>query len=308
MKDDYIKFINKTNYNSKTPKDFLIKNNLNKIYSEPIKILNKQIINLYEKISPKDFEKRKEAVKELNKIIQIFIKNKIDLEIFGSVASMNYLPSSDIDVRIKIDFEFKNIEQINIFLLKINKNLLQENISSIFISAKVPILKILFLNYKFDLSISNFLGSNNHTNIFLKSYKEIKGLKELHLLLKQYLKNRNISLCNLVQFVLCYNFLYFYPINCDIKNNIGIIFMDFFYYFGISLNKKNFYLKFSIKNYEKSDEFFIIDPLNNNLIPFNFNFIQQSFFHSFRIMDLSLKEFKNNCNEDIDFISLWFRE
>ncbi|KAF7700673.1 Poly(A) RNA polymerase protein 1 [Cucumispora dikerogammari] len=307
----------KNNTNTKTISNINTnesKNNTKTKKFDPIAILNKQIMNLYSKISPteEDLKNRLTATKDLSDKLQTFFKHKIQLNIFGSVAINNYLPSSDIDISLKIeDLEFITKIQIDLLLEKIKIKLLKNNISCVFISAKVSILKILFKNYKFDLSVCYSTENNNHSEIILAAYNQFKGLKQLHYLVNLYLHNRNITLNNIAVFVLCHNFLHFYPINCDIKENISVILMDFFYYFGVVLNKKDFAIKFTLDSYKKADQMSVEDFLNGNDISINFVFIQQSFWTSFRLMELAIKEFRElegKAGMEVDFISLWFRD
>lgn len=326
--EDYVKF--KTSYISKLPSDYLLNSNIKDSKSNksnkngsnsPIQILNKQLIDFYYKIKPEDFLIRKKAVLLLKEMLQSIITNEIDLKIFGSVGAKNYLPSSDIDVQLILKkFKFESQKESDLFLEKLAIKLEGQNLPVLFIKAKVPILKISFKKFKFDLSL--YENNKNHNEIYENAYtenkknsknKNIDGLKIFHLLIKQYLKNRNFNVSNVVQFVLCYNFLYFYPVKVDVKKNLGILMMDFFYYFGNLLNKKGLGVLISLKDYEKSEDFCFEDPLNGEIIRFKgFYAVQQSFYHSYRVMDICLKEFMNekkefNC-KDVDYISLWMQD
>jgi non-canonical poly(A) RNA polymerase PAPD5/7 len=239
---------NKRRYNS-VPIGQLLK------YSKPTtstisEKLNQELIMTYNqiKLSPEEIETRIQTFNSLKVIIEKSLGCTV--ESFGSYRTGMMVYSSDIDITIlpkenkeDLDKSFTNSYLAKVQRILENSNLISGQIIHIK-KAKTPILKCKdsTYNYKIDISINKQDGIDTAEYV-LQQLKERPYLKYFVILLKYFLKRRHLSesmnggLCSYAQFLLILNFCQLHPLiqneNIKVKENLGVLFLDFFQFYGI---------------------------------------------------------------------------
>ncbi|TBU21026.1 putative poly(A) polymerase [Hamiltosporidium tvaerminnensis] len=289
MDDSFIpyKSVNiKSDYSSKTPTHFLYtkipdtytKKTAVPQYISPLERLNTELLTLSQtlKPTPTEIEIRNFLISKF----QLLFLEKLNLHctVMGSYSHNLFLTTSDIDLSIScptIKSDSNQKKEENILLKKIclilqNTEFI-EPISIIHLNkARIPIIKCRDILYKirFDISINNMSQSRYvHTALQKKPY-----LHNFCLVLKYFLFKRDMSqtrrggLCSYAQFLLLNHFFNLHPL-IQLKTvnpllNMGVLFMDFFQYFGIDfkydrsvmISHKGYYNRIEENNTEYRDE------------------------------------------------------
>ncbi|TBU05261.1 putative poly(A) polymerase [Hamiltosporidium magnivora] len=289
MDDSFIpyKSVNiKSDYSSKPPTHFLYtkipdtytKKTAVPQYISPLERLNTELLTLSQtlKSTPTEIEIRNFLISKF----QLLFLEKLNLHctVMGSYSHNLFLTTSDIDLSIScptIKSDSNQKKKENILLKKIclilqNTEFI-EPISIIHLNkARIPIIKCRDILYKirFDISINNMSQSRYvHTALQKKPY-----LHNFCLVLKYFLFKRDMSqtrrggLCSYAQFLLLNHFFNLHPL-IQLKTvnpllNMGVLFMDFFQYFGIDfkydrsvmISHKGYYNRIEENNTEYRDE------------------------------------------------------
>lgn len=322
MNEEYIKYENKDKkpqYKCVDPLYFLQKRPVLRL--DPPKKLNYEMLEAYNVLKPKpeEFSIRAYLVTKMKKLIKSFDKELI-VEIFGSYECDLFLHTSDIDIVI-----YKSHGEVQNSVLNELRKVLDRcdfiDSKSVFHikRAKIPIIRCndSVFNMRFDIS-TEIRGVEQST--FIKSEIAKKPfLKNFALLLKYFIKVRDLAdskrggLCSYAQFLLLLHFFELHPLvqtkSLDPEKNVGILFMDFFQYFGFDYSAK---AKISIVNrrYLQKTNFDIIysieDPTNLThdvgSLCTNADVILELFTHSYRLMSLIMKK---RIYDDQSLLSIW---
>jgi non-canonical poly(A) RNA polymerase PAPD5/7 len=191
-------------------------------------------------ISPSsaEIETRNKVIGRLKKSIGMFWP-ATETHVFGSCATDLYLPGSDIDMVVVShtgDYESRSrLYQLSSFLR--NKKLAKD--IEVIAKAKVPIIK--FVDPEFNIHIDISFERTNGIAAAKKIRKWLSstpGLRELVLIVKQFLRSRKLNnvhvggLGGYATILLCYHFLALHPkvaTECmDTLDNLGTLLIEFF--------------------------------------------------------------------------------
>lgn len=302
----------------------------NKIYKYSIEQLNDELLNVFNILN---LTKEETAIRQniyqqfktvLEKEFQI-LGYSITIEKFGSFMTGVMINESDIDITVLFNKDKRlNSMHPNDILKIVKKVLLINNLcvgEIIHIKkAKTPILKCISKkhNIKIDISINKKDGIEGNQFIILK-LKENPEIKYLIILLKYFMKRRGLSntqiggLSSLSQFILILHFINLHPLtkSLSIKDNIGVLMMDFFQYYS-DFDVKNIIISGTNSNYvinASNDEIFLQNPIFSELNNLSsgcksFYFTQKIFKQNWQLMAEILKT--NNTNGKL-ISSLWFK-
>lgn len=279
--------------------------------------LSNQLISLYNYLKPtiKENKIRNHIISKIEKIIK---QNNLKMKIFGSNGTEMYLPSSDIDIMVSTN-ENNNDELDNLALQLANNKIINSNYLNI-TNTKIPIIRC------FDCSLGLRIDISNGNN---KGYKHLLYIREIlnkhsyikiyALILKKFIKQRNLhnvrkgGLCSYAQFLMLYHFLMMHPLiqtnKIDPVKNIGVIFMDFFQFYGKIFNYRT---SLDIANLcyvrnEQKESLSIIDPLDvNNDVGIkctSYYIIKDVFYNAFNIM----KNCLFYCKGSYQLTDLWIK-
>ncbi|KAM0678479.1 Non-canonical poly(A) RNA polymerase papd5 [Binucleata daphniae] len=185
-------------------------------------------------------------------------------------------------------------------------------------NAKVPVLKFKDTKYKisFDFTI-NKDEAQKQTEFVISKLKKHKNLKVYCVLLKYFLKIRNLNetftggLNSYGQFLLLLHFYQLHPVlqTCDVLENIAVVFLDFFQFYGLCYN----YAKSAIdvmnccyvRNYEYRSSICVLDPVCGNNVTSGcvlIEDIREVFAHCYKVMEMNLK----TEDDDKSMLELWY--
>ncbi|ANZ75713.1 BA75_03077T0 [Komagataella pastoris] len=284
-------------------------------------------------ISPSiaEIEARNNAVKRLRKEITTNLWSDCYVNVFGSFATDLYLPGSDIDMVITSDsgkYCAKSyLYQLSSFLRSKNLGVNIETIAR----AKVPIIKFIEPRSKIHIDVSfektNGLRAAERIQGWLK---ETPGLRELVLIVKQFLAVRRMNnvhhggLGGFSIICLVHSFLSLHPRlitnSIDPLDNLGVLLIEFFelygYNFGydnviLSYNPAVCYLKKEEHSYLGASNTFALaiqdpdDPSNNiSRSSYNIRNIKRSFIGAFELLtnkcyELQAASYKERLGQSI---------
>lgn len=166
---------------------------------------------------------------------------------FGSYATDLYLPQSDIDCCVISEGKNKNSKS---FLYELASFLKYKKLATrveVIAGARIPIIKFVELESQIHFDVCFEQDSGITVAKMVSSWiQEVKGLRELVLVVKQFLSSRKL---NNVRFggiggfsmvCLCYSFLKLHPkISAKCMNpldNLGTLLIEFFELYGIHFN------------------------------------------------------------------------
>lgn len=224
--------------------------------SSPVQRLNKELLLMYNKIrlSDEEIDIRKKTFLRYKTLVEGAMDCTV--EAFGSSKTLMMVHSSDIDITILVNTssrrdtaEYDDDRQFsNTCLSRIEKIIEGARCAKgplIHIKkARTPILKLTDRRHgcKIDISVNKMDGIQTAEYIIGQVEKR-PYLRYFVVLLKYFLKRRNLSdtsfggLCSYAQFLMILDFIQLHPLiqngNIDIESNIGVLFLDFFQYFGI---------------------------------------------------------------------------
>ncbi|KAM0678970.1 Poly(A) polymerase [Binucleata daphniae] len=175
--------------------------------------------------------------------------------------------------------------------------------------ARVPLLKLRDKTYgiEFDI-IVNKSNSINQANYMCSEIEKKPYLKSMILLLKHFLKSRALNdsrfggLCSYAQFLMLLSFAQLHPIlqqkNINPKYNLGVLFLDFFQFYGFDFPYETVTISVVNKSYNKksisNSIISIEDPIDtkhdvgDNCI--QMYSIKEVFQHAYKIMTILLKD------------------
>ncbi len=265
---------------------------------------------------------------------------------FGSFSTKLMINESDIDISIICNSSLSKNE-INDLLHEvmniINKHALARGQIIHIKNARCPILKVCERVYGIKVNVSINQRGGIETADYLKNLlMEYKGMDIFLILLKYFLKRRRQSdaltggLVGYAQFLLVYNFIQLHPLfqqvvaNAGsgknqngsrddgdfIKNNLGVLFIDFFQYYSkfpfntaiVDVLKK----KYSIND---TGRIFVLDPVAfmsnpsvvNNVTKncTNIKMIQNLFRYTYMIMTSAARQDQIDYRKNV--VDLWYK-
>ncbi|GMM57328.1 non-canonical poly(A) polymerase [Maudiozyma humilis] len=220
------------------------------------KWLNLEIRDFIAYISPskQEIETRNNTITKLRRAVKRLWPDS-SLQVFGSYATDLYLPGSDIDCVIKS--ESGNLEHRS-YLYELSRYLKSNRIAKqveVIAHARVPIIK--FVDVESDLHIDVSFERVNGIQVakIIRGWlDDTPGLRELVLIVKQFLKSRRLNdvhtggLGGMSIVCLIYSFLYLHPrLRSDEispEDNLGVLLMDFFELYGKNFSFENVALAF----------------------------------------------------------------
>lgn len=317
MDKDFIKFphLSKNVYTSRQPVVFLENSKIST--TDPLDKLNQELRDFYATIRLKSIEN--EMRDELVTAIKSYL-SEYTIFTFGSHSTGLSLPTSDIDIAVEGEISKSN-DILNKIKIKLEKCPLINSKTMFHLSkARVPILKFTdnLYNLKFDLSV-NEGNVRKQTKYILTKLEETPSMKPFYILLKNFMKIRELTdvkrggLCSYALFLMVVQFFQLHPLlqsSCvDPLENLGVLFLDFFQYFGYCAPGakysilKNAY--FALKN---GNVYGIEDPNDTTndpaLLCTNGHAIVDVFVHVYRIMT---QIFKLKNNKDKSLLSVWMK-
>ncbi|KAH7292284.1 hypothetical protein KP509_29G060500 [Ceratopteris richardii] len=225
-----------------------------KIRRSPLLDLHQEIISFCDLVSPtkEDEELRTAAVQRVSDVIKS-IWTKCQVTVFGSFATGLYLPASDIDVVI-LD---SGCCDIQLGLKALAKAFARRGIAKnvqIIGKAKVPIIKFVEIGSSISFDISFDMENGPEAAQFIKdALTAIPPLRPLCLVLKTFLQQRElnevytggIGSYALLVMLLAYlqtrtskSIHAFQRERITLEPNLGVLLVDFFEFYGRSLNYK----------------------------------------------------------------------
>lgn len=202
-------------------------------------------------ISPckEEIEARNSCVRRLREAITKLWRD-CEVHVFGSSATDLYLPGSDIDMVIvsdRGDYGNRNsLYQLSSYLKRLG---LATNVEVV-AHARVPIIKLTEPKTHIHIDIS-FERTNGieAAQVILDWLKETPGLRELVLIVKQFLAVRKLNnvrhggLGGFSTICLVYSFLRLHPRistgNIDALDNLGVLLIEFFELYGKNFSYDN---------------------------------------------------------------------
>ncbi|AFM98520.1 DNA polymerase sigma [Encephalitozoon hellem ATCC 50504] len=305
----------------------LLDTNMSSVSLGNLEKLDLELLQLYQEIAPTQIE--------INSRMYIFerIKKLIVRELpsanvvpFGSHTTGLIVPSSDIDVNVQLGIDTDK-EYANRYLSKI-KNLMmgadfvkKETLFHIR-KCRIPILKLRDRIFGFRIDISVNQENGVEAAKFIRyTLKEHPYIRVFAILLKHFLTIRNQSdaatggLNSYSQFLLLLSFFQLHPLVQENRisplKNIGVLFMDFFQYYGCDFPYKTAKISVNRVGYIRNDAktLSIEDPTDPDCdvaaVCRNSQMVLEIFRHAFRTMNAALKM---KIPGQKSLVSLWFRK
>jgi DNA polymerase sigma len=213
--------------------------------------LTMEIKDFISYISPakSEIEARNSCVRRLRDAVTNLWKDS-EVHVFGSSATDLYLPGSDIDMVIVSDHggygSRNSLYQLSSYLKKLR---LATNVEVV-AHARVPIIKLTEpqTNIHIDISFERTNGIEA-ASVILSWLRETPGLRELVLIVKQFLAVRKLNnvrhggLGGFSTICLVYSFLRLHPRvstgNIDVLDNLGVLLIEFFELYGKNFSYDN---------------------------------------------------------------------
>jgi DNA polymerase sigma len=196
-----------------------------------------------------EIEARNSCVRRLRDAVTKLWKDS-EVHVFGSSATDLYLPGSDIDMVIVSDHggygSRNSLYQLSSYLKKLR---LATNVEVV-AHARVPIIKLTEpqTNIHIDISFERTNGIEA-ASVILSWLRETPGLRELVLIVKQFLAVRKLNnvrhggLGGFSTICLVYSFLRLHPRvstgNIDVLDNLGVLLIEFFELYGKNFSYDN---------------------------------------------------------------------
>lgn len=207
--------------------------------------LTLEIKDFIQYISPsaEEIELRNATVRNLREAINGKLWSDCEVQVFGSSATDLYLPGSDIDMVITSPSERYNNKSC---LFQLSSFLRSKGLAThveVIHKAKVPIIKFVEPHSKIHIDVS-FERTNGLTAaVQIRTWiEECKGLRELVLIIKQFLSVRklnNVHVGGLGGYsIIClvYSFMRLHPRlrtnSIDPLENLGVLLIEFFELYG----------------------------------------------------------------------------
>ncbi|SMN19513.1 similar to Saccharomyces cerevisiae YOL115W PAP2 Non-canonical poly(A) polymerase, involved in nuclear RNA degradation as a component of the TRAMP complex [Maudiozyma saulgeensis] len=207
-------------------------------------------------ISPsrEEIEIRNKTIQKLRKVVRRLWPDST-LHVFGSYATDLYLPGSDIDCVITSKTGNKEHRS---YLYELARYLKSNGIGKqieVIAKARVPIIKFVDVDSDLHIDVSfERLNGIEIAKIIRTWLHETPGLRELVLVIKQFLKSRRLNevhtggLGGLSIVCLVYSFLHLHPRlrteDIDARENLGVLLMDFFELYGKNFSYEKVALSF----------------------------------------------------------------
>ncbi|KMV66049.1 DNA polymerase sigma [Encephalitozoon cuniculi EcunIII-L] len=287
--------------------------------------LDLELLQLYQKLAPTTIE--------INARIYIFekIKKLIVREFpsasvmpFGSYTTGLIVPSSDIDINVQlsdnIDKEHVNKHLSKIKTLMFRANFVKKETVFHIKKCRIPILKFRdgIFGFRIDISVNQANGVNA-AKFITYTLKEYPYIKVFAILLKHFLTIRKQSdaatggLNSYSQFLLLLSFFQLHPLVQEglvsPLKNIGVLFMDFFQYYGCDFPYKVAKISINKTGYVENNAgmLSIEDPTNPECdvaaVCRNSGLVLGIFSHAFKVMSAALK---TKIPSQKSLASLWF--
>jgi len=265
--------------------------------------------------------------KKLSCIVQPYGSFKTSLMVSNSDIDITVLVSNSVDFspsrmsdgggrvensqivfkspKISLDSYEDSRPTANIHLERIHRIIRSEGISTGHIlhlkKAKTPILKFMDKKYNFKIDISvNKIDGIQTADYIIQKLREYPQMRYLVILLKYFLKRRGLAdaatggLCSYAQFLLLLSFYQLHPLlqndNLAVAENLGVLLLDFFQYYGIDFPFSRTSITVDGKSYFAQSEspVHIDDPISiGNNVAFNcssMGVIVDIFVYSYRLM------------------------
>lgn len=327
MNKDFIGLFHETKsrkYKCKSPEAFL-EDRDTKLNMEPMDKLNYELKELYNTLRPRKEEIciRRHLLAKMVALLERSIEDAT-VSTFGSYECGLFLPTSDFDIVICP----RKAQGDQNTVLKGIRNIISK---ADFISAesiihlskaKIPILRCAdeTFGYRFDISVGHINGLSQAKYI-KKTLSERPYMRPFVLLLKHFLRTRDISeskrggLCSYAQFLMMLHFFQLHPLvqtQCiDPYENMGVLFLDFFQYYGFNMHE-NAKITIQSPGYRKKENssltFSIEDPIDHThdagSLCSNGNAIMDVFNHAYRLMSTV---FHKKVPGEKSLSSLWMK-
>lgn len=220
------------------------------------KWLTSEINDFISYISPSkdEIESRNHTIKKLRIAVRKLWPDAT-LHVFGSYATDLYLPGSDIDCVVTSKSANKDHRS---YLYELARYLKSKQIGTqieVIAKARVPIIKFVDISSGLHIDVSfERLNGIEIAKVIRNWIDDTPGLRELVLVIKQFLKSRRINevhtggLGGLSVVCLVYSFLYLHPKlrtqDIDPRENLGVLLIDFFELYGKNFSYENVALSF----------------------------------------------------------------
>ncbi|MCO5596595.1 hypothetical protein L7F22_050661 [Adiantum nelumboides] len=226
-----------------------------KFTRSPLLELHQEIVAFCDLVSPtsEDHHLRTEAVQRVSDVIKSVWK-KCQVNVFGSFATGLYLPTSDIDMVI-LDSGCYDIQS---GLKAIANSLARAEVSKnvqIIGKARVPIIKFVEVESNVSFDVSFDLENGPEAAVFIKdALNSIPPLRPLCFVLKTFLQQRELNEVytgGIGSYALLVMLLAYLQTHANkslferqyersrIEQNLGVLLVDFFDFYGRSLNFKD---------------------------------------------------------------------
>ncbi|ADM11754.2 DNA polymerase sigma [Encephalitozoon intestinalis ATCC 50506] len=305
----------------------LLDTNMSSVSLGNLEKLDLELHQLYQKLAPTTTEinSRKYIFEKIKRLIVREIPNA-EVEPFGSYTTGLIIPSSDIDINIQLgnnhDKEYSNRYLSKIKSLMLKADFIRKETLFHIRKCRIPILKFSdkVFGFKIDISVNQTNGIEA-AKFVSYTLKEHPYMKVFAILLKHFLTIRNQSdaatggLNSYSQFLLLLSFFQLHPLVQENQisplKNIGILFMDFFQYYGCDFPYKIARISVNKAGYVKNDTrtLSIEDPTDPDCdvaaVCRNSQLVLEIFRHAYKVMSMALKA---KIPPQKFLISLWFRK
>ncbi|CAG8512971.1 11414_t:CDS:10 [Ambispora gerdemannii] len=249
-------------------------------FCNAIDILNQEVTDFVTYISPlpEEREMRQSVILRINQLL----RNEFDLgsvaRAYGSYNTDLYLPSSDID--LVLFCEIKNRKRLVYQIGEVIRSLAIESSILKLPFARVPIVKFVEKSSGYHVDISfNQASSLNSANVTKTLIQRYPGSRELLLAVKYFLASLSLNdpsqggMGSYTALLLVISLLQKHPLvknpNFVVKDNLGMMLIEFFKLYGVEFNYKKYSINVSkegsyelkpAKNKDSSKFLVIPDP------------------------------------------------
>ncbi|KAI5151353.1 non-canonical poly(A) RNA polymerase PAPD5/7 [Enteropsectra breve] len=232
----------------------------------------------------------------------------------------------NIDNKVGKREEYQDSKGVaNAYLSRIHDIIMEADISTGQIlhikKAKTPILKLKDKKHKINIDISiNKVDGIETAAYITKILKDRPYMEYFVIILKYFLKRRGLAdtlsggICSYGQFLLILSFVQLHPLiqngNIDVAENLGVLLIDFFQYYGIDFPFERSAICVASKSFRSQKEapLYIEDPIvpGNNVAAgcSSLNMLREVFVYSYRIVTAAIAQ-KVDINRSI--ADLWLR-
>ncbi|KAL3677750.1 hypothetical protein R1sor_020706 [Riccia sorocarpa] len=224
-------------------------------FKSPFLQLHQEIVDFCDFVTPTENEQRirDEAVQRVTEVV-LSIWPSCQVKVFGSFATGLYLPTSDIDMVILES----GCQAPQVGLKALGKALNRKNLVKklqVIGKARVPIVKFVESGSSIPFDISFDVANGPEAAEFIKgAMNNFPPLKPLCMVLKMFLQQRELNevytggIGSYALLVMLLTHLQTHPSRksfnrrgepCPLENNLGILLVDFFDFYGRALNVKD---------------------------------------------------------------------